>query len=188
MKECKIYCTLISEYLEGQITGEAKKRLEDHFSSCEGCKEKLEGVRSTMRILNDLEPLRTSPDLDLAIRGRIREELVRSDSPSAFFNSLRDFRLSPVLATAAAVIVISLGAMFLYRAFRDRGPVEMTASVGEQESEFVGADVRYQDSGEVRKYILEKVYPQDIISPPVPDGMSPQAGKAHFTSAKYLVF
>ncbi len=187
MEGCRFYRNLISEYLEGQIRGEVRRRLEDHFSSCEGCRRELEGVRSVIRALNGLEPLKASPDLDLIIRGMVREELIRSDDAPGFLRSFRDHRVLPVLATAAAVLVLSLGALFLYRTFRGGSTGGRAAPPMGWEFTSVGSDVHQPGDSEVRKYILERIYPQDI-HPLGSVGEPSQFERAYFRSAKYLVF
>lgn len=61
----------LSDYIEGLLKGELKKRLKEHLSMCAGCAEQLESLRSLKAALGELEEIETSADFPEVVRKRI---------------------------------------------------------------------------------------------------------------------
>jgi len=43
----------ISNYLEGEISGEMRARMEEHFKGCKHCTAVLDGTRNVVRLVGD---------------------------------------------------------------------------------------------------------------------------------------
>ncbi len=53
---CRRAVELMSEYLDGRLTGEPRARLERHLDECPGCTEYLAQLRLTIEALGHVEP------------------------------------------------------------------------------------------------------------------------------------
>jgi len=60
--ECAKSKELLSEYIDGMLDLESEKLLEEHLSSCEGCKEELISLKVLVKELGSLEPVETPVD------------------------------------------------------------------------------------------------------------------------------
>ena len=47
---CKELVELVTEYLEGTLPAEVRRRMQKHLSGCEGCTHYLEQMRETIRL------------------------------------------------------------------------------------------------------------------------------------------
>jgi anti-sigma factor RsiW len=58
---CKELVELVTDYLEGRLTPEDRRRFEEHLAACDGCTRYVEQFRTTIRLVGrlreqDLEP------------------------------------------------------------------------------------------------------------------------------------
>jgi anti-sigma factor RsiW len=53
---CRQAVALMSDYLDGRLTGRDRARLETHLSGCPHCSEYLEQLRATVDALGRVEP------------------------------------------------------------------------------------------------------------------------------------
>jgi anti-sigma factor (TIGR02949 family) len=64
---CKEVVEIVTDYLEGTMSPELRKRFEDHLSTCEGCSAYLEQMRETIRLTGML----TEDDIPQELRDRL---------------------------------------------------------------------------------------------------------------------
>ena len=67
---CREVVELVTEYLEGALAPDVRRRFEEHLAGCDGCTAYLEQMRETIRVVGAL----SEETLDPAAR----EELVRA--------------------------------------------------------------------------------------------------------------
>lgn len=65
---CREAVELVTDYLEGALTGRDRARFELHLSACPDCTEYLAQMRSTLDLLGRVEPDALDP--------QVREDLV----------------------------------------------------------------------------------------------------------------
>jgi anti-sigma factor RsiW len=58
---CKELVELVTDYLEGRLTPEDRRRFDEHLAACDGCTRYVEQFRTTIRLVGrlreqDLEP------------------------------------------------------------------------------------------------------------------------------------
>lgn len=58
---CRDVVEVLTDYLEGALSTEARERLELHIASCPGCEGYLEQFRTTIRMTGQLRPDDVSP-------------------------------------------------------------------------------------------------------------------------------
>jgi anti-sigma factor RsiW len=51
---CHEVVELVTDYLEGALSDEARRRVEEHLSACDGCTRYLEQMRETIRLTGRL--------------------------------------------------------------------------------------------------------------------------------------
>jgi anti-sigma factor RsiW len=52
---CKEVVELISDYIEGTLPEDTRRRLEEHLAGCDGCTHYLEQMRETIRVTGKVE-------------------------------------------------------------------------------------------------------------------------------------
>ncbi len=59
---CAEMVTLMTEYLEGTLSAEARARFEAHLMKCDGCDRYLEQMRQTLRAVGTLNEQNIAPE------------------------------------------------------------------------------------------------------------------------------
>ena len=59
---CKELVEIVTEYLEGTMPAEERRRLENHLRDCQGCTTYLEQMRQTIRAAGRLSENQISPE------------------------------------------------------------------------------------------------------------------------------
>ena len=78
MMDCKTVLANLSDYVDGDVSNEVRKALEEHISRCRRCRVVLDTTRRTLKIILDAEPF----EVPLAVSARLytRLEEVLSES------------------------------------------------------------------------------------------------------------
>lgn len=58
---CKELVELVTDYLEGALTDEARQQVENHLTGCSGCRNYLEQMRITIRMTGQLSEANLLP-------------------------------------------------------------------------------------------------------------------------------
>ena len=64
---CQEVVELVTEYLEGVLPDEDRHRFETHIRGCDGCREYVEQMRTTIRLTGDLRPRSPSPEAERSL-------------------------------------------------------------------------------------------------------------------------
>ena len=59
---CREAVELVTDYLEGELSPRACRRLEAHLAACPNCGAYLEQIRATIRLTGSIEPEDLSPE------------------------------------------------------------------------------------------------------------------------------
>ncbi len=59
---CKEVVELISDYIEGTLPDDTRRRLEEHLAGCDGCTHYVEQVRETIRLTGKAEEQTLTPE------------------------------------------------------------------------------------------------------------------------------
>jgi anti-sigma factor RsiW len=60
---CQQAVELVTDYLEGSLSGSARRRFEKHLSGCPHCTEYLAQIRETIRLAGRVAPEDLSPQM-----------------------------------------------------------------------------------------------------------------------------
>jgi anti-sigma factor RsiW len=106
---CEGFEALLEDSIEGVLSGEEAKKLQQHLSSCGACREALEEARLSQRLLQWGEPAaEASPGFARVVMARIREAEARNEPPG----------IMPALVAFASRLAITatlaLGVMVAY--------------------------------------------------------------------------
>jgi anti-sigma factor RsiW len=74
---CTELVELVTEYLDGALAAEQRRRCEEHIVTCAGCAQHLAEFRRT-----------------ILLTGRLTEELIEPETRDALLRAFRDWRLS----------------------------------------------------------------------------------------------
>ena len=85
MMECKDIQENLSAYLEGVVSSEDRKFINEHLSSCQQCSGALEDMKKTGELLQNLEEIEPPPWLTKKIMSQVREE---SEHKEGIFHKL----------------------------------------------------------------------------------------------------
>ncbi len=72
---CKEVVELISDYIEGSLPEDTRRRLEEHLAGCDGCTHYVEQMRETIRLT-----------------GKAQEQTLTSEEQSELLRLFRDWR------------------------------------------------------------------------------------------------
>ncbi len=72
---CKEFVELVTEYFEGFLAPEEKKRFEAHLSSCKGCETYLDQMAQTIRLT-----------------GKLREDQVPEEAQAELLSTFRGWK------------------------------------------------------------------------------------------------
>ena len=61
---CRELVELVTDYLEGALSGEERLRFEEHIDRCGGCRVYLEQIRQTIAVLGHVPADGLSPDAE----------------------------------------------------------------------------------------------------------------------------
>ena len=64
---CQELVELVTDYLEGALPEEERRRFEQHVGPCDGCREYVEQMRTTIELAGRLEPETLSPEAERAL-------------------------------------------------------------------------------------------------------------------------
>ena len=111
--QCEDIQEQLSAYLEDALEAGARRVIEDHLRECAGCRTELTLLRRTVATLRSLEELEAPPRLAAAVDRRLP---TRGSSP---WERLASWLFIPlhvkVPLQAVALLLVSLGAVYLYR-------------------------------------------------------------------------
>ena len=71
MMDCKQVLAHLSDYVDGDVSGEVRKALEEHIARCRRCRVVLDTTRKTLRLVTDAEPF----EVPLAVSARLYTRL-----------------------------------------------------------------------------------------------------------------
>ena len=69
---CQELVELVTEYLEGSLPAESRMLFEKHLGTCEGCRNYLEQMETTVRLVGGLRPSDLTPEAERALRSALR--------------------------------------------------------------------------------------------------------------------
>ena len=99
---------LLSDYLDGELSGEDLAALELHLESCDECQAELESLRDTLSVLGGLKPAEPPPDFLQQVNQKLRRR-----SKSAFDFSFGLDRKIPFEAVSMVLLGILLALYLL---------------------------------------------------------------------------
>ena len=70
---CQELVELVTDYLEGAMPPELRKRFDRHIGKCTGCRTYLEQMRETIRVTGALTPESLAPEAERALLDAFRD-------------------------------------------------------------------------------------------------------------------
>jgi len=111
---CAYAKSLLSAYLDGDITGTQMYALDLHIQDCETCSQEYQSLRQTQSLMNRIGRAKAPDDMSLKIRLAISREAARVRQPiwGSFVlrleNSVRAFMVPATAGIFATIIVFGL--------------------------------------------------------------------------------
>jgi anti-sigma factor RsiW len=65
----------ISNYVDGEIDPELRRRMEEHFKGCEHCSAILDGTKDVVRLVGDGRAFELPAGFSERLKGRIEKEI-----------------------------------------------------------------------------------------------------------------
>ena len=109
-RDCGKVRELLSPYLEGEIAGEERSRLEEHLRGCESCRGDLDLLRHTLGALRELPELPPPA----AILRDVREGMEPAGPRRRLAGLLSGWPRIGLPVGAAATLLVALGIALLY--------------------------------------------------------------------------
>lgn len=70
---CQELVELVTDYLEGALPPEERRRFEEHVGTCGGCGRYLDQMRETIRLAGRLTPDAIAPEAEATLLGAFRD-------------------------------------------------------------------------------------------------------------------
>ncbi|MGD8757845.1 MAG: zf-HC2 domain-containing protein [Deltaproteobacteria bacterium] len=105
--ECTRIKDLLSEYLDGMLDAQTEARVEEHLSTCQGCKEELAGLKALVKELSALESMEAPKDFLDQVHERMEPRFSLRKIIRTLFVPAR-IKIPLELATAGAMVVLVL--------------------------------------------------------------------------------
>jgi anti-sigma factor RsiW len=64
---CQELVELVTDYLEGALAPNERRRFDEHLELCDGCRRYVEQMRTTLRVTGALSPEAIGPDAEAAL-------------------------------------------------------------------------------------------------------------------------
>jgi anti-sigma factor RsiW len=73
MLSCREMVELVTDYLEGRLATEDRRRFESHLGQCPGCQAYIDQMRATIDALGHLPPEPPSPEAERELLAAFRD-------------------------------------------------------------------------------------------------------------------
>ncbi len=73
MFDCKHVVAELSNYLDGEVTPELRRLIEEHLAGCERCSLVYDTTRKTLKIVTEVGPFELPADISARLQTRLRE-------------------------------------------------------------------------------------------------------------------
>jgi predicted anti-sigma-YlaC factor YlaD len=70
---CQELVELVTDYLEGVLPEADRARIEEHISGCDGCRDYIDQMRSTVALSNEARPPGLTPEAEQALLSAFRD-------------------------------------------------------------------------------------------------------------------
>jgi len=70
---CQELVELVTDYLEGAMPEADRQRLDDHIAGCDGCRDYVAQMRTTIALTGEVRPALLTPDVERALRDSFRD-------------------------------------------------------------------------------------------------------------------
>ena len=128
MKECRDIRELLSAYIDQSLTEAEQARLEDHLADCRRCREALEELKRTVKLVKGVEEVEPPPWLTTKIMARIEAEAAPKPSVwSRLFTPL----MTGLPIQAVALVVLCVTGYFLAKTMIPQ--VDLSAPVEQEQ-------------------------------------------------------
>ncbi|HEY3249459.1 MAG TPA: anti-sigma factor, partial [bacterium] len=128
---------LLSPYLDDELGGRERERVQRHLEVCPECREHLASLRRTLGLVRSLDPVRAPDGFQARVRTHLESTAASSRTPRS------RFRLSwQVALSAAAILIIGIFSVNLLREMR---PAAQVAAPGRG-----GVNLAVPPAGELR--------------------------------------
>jgi hypothetical protein len=185
--ECQECEDFLSEYMEGELRGDARHCIEEHLSSCHGCHAKFTGIHQLRNILRSLRCTKPSTHLDFTLQRLIHLEACHE---YGFLQRLK-WRLSgdrlPFVLTVAAVIVVLF--VTTHKIFQ---PDQGLFARSSHRVEVLPPSI---EEREVTNYVLERIAPSELpfhtsgrLTTSITDTLSIKTTSHFSTQTGYIIF
>ena len=70
---CQELVELVTDYLEGALSAEDRRRFDSHLAACDGCRTYLEQLKATVSLTGRLTPEQLDPQAEAALLEAFRD-------------------------------------------------------------------------------------------------------------------
>jgi anti-sigma factor RsiW len=70
---CQELVELVTDYLEGALPEADRDRLEEHIAGCDGCRDYIAQMRTTVALTSEARPVGLTPDAENALLAAFRD-------------------------------------------------------------------------------------------------------------------
>ncbi|MDB4349811.1 tetratricopeptide repeat protein [Omnitrophica bacterium] len=144
----------LSLYLDGRIKPEPRGLIDEHLSTCKGCRDRFLSLKTSIGLLKELPQVSESEHFDFEFKRRLDEELARRGEPRPYYGRIREVLermpprvLRPVPVMVKAVSIVTIIAFLMVSIVWDQiGVMPAIASVEGKVEIYSTEDGEWQDA------------------------------------------
>ena len=168
MKSCDKFRDQFSEYIDDELRGEGKDRLEEHIHQCGECDQILARMSKLGDRMCKMEPVSTTNTFQFVLRSRIRREMESESFLEKIFTIFQTNRIPALGLSMAALLLLTYVSVDIYNhIFEPASAATTTAAVQDQQP----SSIKYEDlvltpdsPRERINYVLEEISGEAVDS------------------------
>ncbi len=111
MTNCNDFSQHLSDYIEGKVSRDLKKKMDEHVATCSSCEKVRDDFVQILSSLRDLPRIDASSDFEQKLRDRIiGEKILPIKSPG---KAGKEYSLKPIIVSVGTAAAIALAALII---------------------------------------------------------------------------
>ncbi len=127
--ECEEIIAKLSPYIDGELGGDEKARVESHLEGCTFCLAALEEMREASRSFRMFIPVIPPADVAQAFSGRLAELAGQGSAGGSWLTSFRRSKALWLVVAGAAILLLATAGMLAWGAGGSQAPAPLTSEI-----------------------------------------------------------
>lgn len=146
--KCKEVLSLLSSYIDGEVSREETCQIEEHLEDCKSCSSALAELRSTISVLSNIDEAQIPEEVAGQIKSVIREEeqnRAKKKSPATDSHGIFSRKVATSLVVLSGLMALAIVILILLRIF---WPLQTTVNFTPKSLETQTSQDKMQDGAQ----------------------------------------